>query len=90
MDDLASNDNKTVVKELFIDGHQLTICACNEHELGWSLSVKNEKGVSTNWHNFFPSASDAIDIALKTINEEGIEEFMGYEDFGYLYEDKET
>ena len=88
MDGIGNKENSDVEKELYIDGHKLTIKTCYEQDFGWSLSVVNEKGVSSNWQEFFPSAHDAIEAALKVINEEGIDEFMGYDGFGYLYEDK--
>lgn len=86
MDD-ASKNSKDVSKELYIEGHLLTVHACFEGESQWSLSVQNEKGVTTHWDDCFSSAQDAINAALKAINEEGVDEFMAYEYFGYLYED---
>lgn len=76
-----------VTKELHIQGHILTVSAFYEGEAGWSLSIQNEKGIMTNWFDYFPTAEEAINAGLKAINEEGVDEFMAYEDFGYLYDD---
>lgn len=75
-----------VTRELHIQGHVLTICAFYEDGSGWLLSIQNEKGVMTNWVEYFSTAEDAINTGLKTINEEGLEEFMACDDFGYLYD----
>ena len=87
MDEIASNECKAVEKDLYIEGHKLTICTNYEHDYGWSLYVENEKGLRTNWHEFFSSVDEAINTALKAINEEGVDEFLGNEEFGYLYDD---
>jgi len=87
MDEMDSGNISDVVKEFFIEGHKLTIYACYEPDFGWSLHVENETGLSTNWHEFFPSANEAIDTALRAINEEGVSEFTECKEFGYLQED---
>jgi len=86
--DVYHNSNDTeVTKELHIQGHVLTLYAFYEDEFGWFLSVQNEKGVMTNWIDCFSTADEAINTGLKAINEEGVDEFMAYDDFGYLYDD---
>jgi len=77
-----------VSQEVVIGRVRLTIIAEKISESNWSLSVRNELGVASNWWEFFPTAQEAIFRALETINEEGVAEFMGYEDFGYLYDNE--
>ncbi|MDZ7662721.1 hypothetical protein [Thiohalophilus sp.] len=89
MDDV-SNNSKDVEKKLYIEGHLLTVHACFEGDSQWSLSVQNEKGVTTHWDENFSSAQNAINTALKAINEEGVDEFMAYDYFGYLHEDDDS
>lgn len=90
MDVYRNNDDTEVIKELHIQGHILTVCAFYEEEFGWFLSVQNEKGVMTNWVESFSTAEEAINTGLKAINEEGVDEFMACDDFGYLYGDDDS
>lgn len=53
----------------------------------WTLSVINERGVRSTWHDFFATAETAIAVARKAIEEEGVEEFVSIEDFEY-FDDK--
>ena len=85
MDVYRRSDDTEVTRELHIQGHVLTLCAFYEEGSGWLLSIQNEKGVMTNWIEYFPTAEDAINTGLKAINEEGVDEFMACDDFGYLY-----
>ncbi len=87
MDVYRKSNGAEVTKELHIQGHVLTLYAFYEGGCGWLLSIQNEKGVMTNWIEYFATAEDAINTGLKAINKEGIDEFMVYDDFGYLYDD---
>ncbi|OIQ98616.1 hypothetical protein GALL_192740 [mine drainage metagenome] len=60
-----TRDGKTVQIEIYEDG-----------EGGWLLEVVDEHGNSTIWDDPFQSDSDALDEALKTIEEEGIESLI--------------
>jgi hypothetical protein len=53
----------------------------------WSLFVRNERGVMSNWYEFFETAEAAIETARKAIEEEGVEEFVSIEGFEYLDEE---
>jgi uncharacterized protein len=61
-----TRDGKTVQIEIYGDG-----------EGGWLLEVVDEHGNSTVWDDPFQSDRDALDEALKTIEEEGIESLIG-------------
>ena len=85
MDEEKGFSDNYVSQEVMIDGIRLTIIAEKVSENSWSLFVRNELGVCSNWWEYFPTALEAVSQALKTIKSEGADEFMGYEDFGYLY-----
>lgn len=59
-------DGKIVHVEIYEDG-----------EGGWLLEVVDEHENSTVWNEPFQSDQDALDEALKTIDEEGIESLIG-------------
>lgn len=88
MDDGKEFYESELSKEVEIGQIKLTIIARHREKEGWELFVVNDYGVSTNWNECFQSAQEAINEALRAINEEGVEDFMGYEYFGYLYENK--
>lgn len=62
----VTRDRKTVQIEIYEDG-----------EGGWFLEVVDEHGNSTVWNDPFPNDRDALDEALRTIDEEGIESLIG-------------
>jgi len=88
MDDKRRFFQNELSKEIRVDGMELTLIANQTGEDEWQLSVVNNYGVFTNWTDFFPTAQQAINRALNAIMEEGIEEFMGYDNFGYFYNEK--
>ena len=49
--------------------------------------MQNEYGISSNWLEFFPSSQVAIETGVQAIEEEGVEPFMGTEEFGYLFDE---
>jgi hypothetical protein len=53
----------------------------------WCLSVINERGIFSTWHEFFPTAEVALGVARKAIEEEGVEDFVSIEGFEYLDEE---
>lgn len=62
-----TRDGKTVQIEIYEDGKG-----------GWILEVVDEHGNSTVWDDPFQSDRDALDEALRTIEEEGIESMIGF------------
>ncbi|MGB8338249.1 MAG: hypothetical protein WCD07_05830 [Burkholderiales bacterium] len=62
----VTRDGKTVQVEIYEDG-----------EGGWLLEVVDEFWNSTVWDAPFTSDREALDEALKTIEEEGIESLIG-------------
>lgn len=62
----VTRDGKTVRIEIYEDG-----------EGGWILEVVDEHGNSTVWDDPFQSDGDALNEALKSINEDGIESLIG-------------
>lgn len=61
-------DGKTVQIDIYEDGNQ-----------GWILEVVDENNTSTVWNDPFQSDQNALDEALKTIDEEGIDTLIGIE-----------
>jgi hypothetical protein len=62
----ASSEGKTVRIEIYEDGNG-----------GWILEVEDEFGNSTVWEDPFPSDQSALDEAIQTIDEEGIDALIG-------------
>lgn len=63
---LVTRDDETVSVEIYEDG-----------EDRWLLEVVDEFGNSTVWDATFESDQDALDEALRTINEDGIDSLIG-------------
>src|ERR1035437_6632316 len=63
---LVTRDGETVSVEIYEDGE-----GC------WLLEVVDESGNSTVWDATFESDQDALDEALKTIKEDGIDSLIG-------------
>jgi hypothetical protein len=61
-----TRDGKTVRVDIYEDG-----------EGGWFLEVVDEHGNSTAWDASFASDREALDEALKTIDEDGIDSLIG-------------
>lgn len=64
----VTRDGKTVQIEIFEDG-----------ENGWLLEVVDQYGNSTVWDDPFDSEQEALDEAMSTIDEEGIDALIGPE-----------
>ena len=62
----VTRDGKTVQVDIYQDG-----------EGGWLLEVVDDYGNSTVWDDSFVSDREALDEALKTIDEEGIDSLIG-------------
>lgn|SRR3990170_83086 len=62
----VTRDGKTVRVDIYEDG-----------EVGWLLEVVDEYWNSTVWDEPFASDRAALDEALKTIDEDGIESLIG-------------
>ena len=62
----VTRDGKTVRIEIYEDG-----------EGGWILEVVDHHGNSTVWDDSFPSDREALDEALNTIDEDGIDSVIG-------------
>jgi len=60
----GTNDARKVVT---IDGVRLLIVATCLGPVEWSVRVENERGIRTEWHEFFGNAETAIQTALKAI-----------------------
>ena len=66
------------------DGVTLEVISSKKSEGEWTLEIKNEKGVSTNWFDTYPTADAAIDAGIEAIEKEGVKEFASTDGFGYL------
>ena len=65
---VVERDGRSVEVEIYEDGMG-----------GWLLEVVDEFGNSSVWDQSFETEQDALDEALKTIREEGIESLIGVE-----------
>jgi hypothetical protein len=50
---------------------------CRDHEGGWILQIEDGRGNATVWTDPFTTEQKAIDAAVKAIDTEGIETFIG-------------
>lgn len=57
------------------DGWELEICIFEDGEGKWRLEVINDVNTATCWTEPFDTDQEALDEALKAIEENGIEEF---------------
>ena len=63
-------------QRITVEGHKLQIEIYRlEHEPKWSLEVVDEDGTSNVWDDLFDSDQEALDEALKVIDEEGLTAF---------------
>lgn len=65
------------------EGATLQVISTKISEGEWQLSILNEKGVSSNWHELYSSAQIAIDAGIEAIEKEGVKEFVNIEGFEY-------
>ncbi len=65
---VIERDGRSVKVEIYEDGAG-----------GWLLEVVDEFGNSSVWDQSFETEQDALDEALKTIREEGIESLIGFD-----------
>ena len=63
----VTRDGKAVQVEIYEDG-----------ENGWLLEVVDEHGNSTVWDDSFSTEQSALDEALRTINDEGMDSLIGH------------
>ena len=61
------------------EGRSVQVDIYEDGEGGWLLEVVDEFFNSTVWEESFGNEQDALDEALKTIREEGIESLIGSE-----------
>ncbi len=59
------------------DGRSVKVDIYDDGKGGWLLEVVDEFGNSSVWDQSFETELDALDEALKTIREEGIESLIG-------------
>jgi len=59
------------------DGNSVDIQIYEDGEGGWILEVVDEFENSTLWDDHFDTDQEALDEALRTINEEGIDSLIG-------------
>lgn len=67
-----------LAQSLTRDGRMVQIEIYEDGKGGWLLEVVDEYGNSTVWDDPFQSDRDALDEALRTIEEEGIESLIGF------------
>jgi len=61
------------------DGRSVKVGIYEDGTGGWLLEVVDEFGNSSVWDQSFETEQDALDEALKTIREEGIESLIGFD-----------
>lgn len=82
---------RTERREIWVGrGVRLEIAATTLPDGLWAVSVINERGAMSTWHESFATAEIAIAVARRAIEEEGIEEFVSIEGFEYFDEKPRT
>ena len=77
MEDEYEIENSPLCRNETRDGHTVDIeIYRGANEDGWILEVVDEEGASTVWDERFPTDQEALEEALKTIEEEGISTFL--------------
>lgn len=87
MEEFAGFVAEELTTEVSKDGVKLVVIATRVGTQEWWLSVQNERGINTNWLEYFETAQLAIEAGLNAIEEEGMEPFTNPEGFDYLFED---
>ena len=83
MDKINGFIEDELCKEISKDGATLKVIATRIIEGEWQLAILNEKGISSNWLEFFSTAQLAIDAGIEAIEKEGVKEFLDVEGFEY-------
>jgi hypothetical protein len=79
MDDYPDPKISTLCQSVTRDGKTVQIEIYEDGENGWLLEIIDEYGNSTVWDDPFATEQDALDEAMTTINEEGIDSVIGPE-----------
>ena len=60
-----------------VDGKTVEVCIYRMSDSGWTLEVVDQCGNSTVWDDEFSTDTEAFDVFLQELKEEGIEAFIG-------------
>lgn len=60
-----------------LDGKSVQIDIYNGDNGGWLIEIVDEFNNSTVWNDEFPTEKEALAEAIETINEDGIDAFIG-------------
>ena len=66
-----------IKKQVERDGLTATIDVYSDGEGGWLLEIVDEHWNSTCWEEPFKTAQEALEVGLKAIDGEGIQNFIG-------------
>ncbi len=66
-------------QEVERDGRSVQVDIYDDGKSGWLLEVVDKFGNSSVWDQSFATEQDALDEALRTIREEGIESLIGFD-----------
>ena len=66
-------------QEVERDGRSVQVDIYDDGKSGWLLEVVDKFGNSNVWDQSFATEQDALDEALRTIREEGIESLIGFD-----------
>ena len=83
MDSINGSIKDEMCKTITKDGVILHVITTKNRAGEWQLAILNEKGISSNWLEYFSTAQLAIDAGIDAIEKEGVEEFLDSEDFDY-------
>jgi hypothetical protein len=73
---MESTDSMEEYQSMVINGHKLEIIATKNCDGEWSLCIENVYGIRSVWFDCFESAEIALEVGRKTVETEGVEEFI--------------
>ena len=84
MDNIYGFTEDELCRVISKNGAILKVITTKISEGEWQLSILNEEGISSNWHELYSTAQIAIDAGIEAIEKEDIREFVDIEGFEYL------
>ena len=77
MENSFNDPESDITKEIEKDGLKVTIEVYQSAADGWILEIVDDGYNSTLWEDQFPTAKEALNAGMKTIEKEEIQAFIG-------------
>lgn len=85
MDDLNTSNHEAISKNITDGRKNITLIArpIDSSRQIWELTIQGKENQFTTWSECFPSSKAAMEVGMKAILEEGIDEFYSNVEFEY-------